>query len=1276
MKRFLLPLFLLALALQAQVNPASPVLAGGPPGGIGGACAAGSRMYANLTTGVLASCVSGIWTAFGSSAGGLPVNNPVFTGTLSGPVANISATTGNSSVSSLLTSGGSTPGSTSSYIEPMCTNPSFGNFQASTCLTTYQGGLFNPANYGNLAGIGYSFNQFNGRNAYDNSDKKTTSGIIMYTNFSNSGQKFGINNNVLCNGTGDCFGQSNQITAAGPSTATGDEGVDGSDTTIQEVGNLLVIPTNGLTVSSCAATSLTVGVPVKSQNPTDILTVAVNSSTGCAAGDWLTIDQGIFESHASGTINTSGTAVTWNSGSTFTLTWVGTYININGVEYLISSVSSDTAMTISASAGVQTNVVYSVGDLSVETVHLTAAGGGTISALFQTTHAAGAPVVPSPVLLASALNLNQTNDNRWGQDRIVVDLSGTSYSTGTISTIVDKVVTGTGTLWKTGHTNGPVGGDVNLPGCISFTADNFSQGPFTGGAGPLVSWFPIQSIDSDTQLTLSRTYSGKAPAGSAAYTNRQCGIVGNLDMDYTPPKETIKGIVLRSNAFPWTSGHSVEETISPYMVFSRGHLAIVNWYGPMAASQSTLFEAINYGYTPIRYGYDLSPSPTIDDSTHAGYLFGYYSRANTAEAQFAAIGRSLNGEGIFFGALDSADPKAIHWEGIDSTDIFPSTAGFTIAPLSGKVRFAKDGALSASTTLDFSGLSGTPRTLTVPDASGLLQLANPGPLTRTLLAAANDPVELGSYALGGQGTGNFELYIATSGNDVRSKSYRFWTNFNSTGGAWQRLAPLTDSGLRVDVDYDVDIKVDSNPTAFLRVRRTAGAANTTATISLYQYGFASPFTPSTTDEGVVTAPTVTYAATVLGQINQTATITNAGGFVATIDPTGLTGNQTFTPPNASGTLALMSGTPTSNAVLKGTGTAAIASGCIIDSSNNLSCPGTVTSGTGSGVAGTLDLTQGTLPGSFPANTASIYSPTSISTSYQWRMPVADAAGAIVSSGAGTPGVLSIKGIQGTDTNLLSSGTISGTGASLCTDANGGATTTGCSGGGSVSITGTSPVVLTPSPTTGTGVVSIASSPTFNGATTLAGTSGVDGENILTINRSDLTDRFIKFQTSGFGGCCGSTVRMTVGGHSGPPDTIFAGGLQYNFDAPVIETKLLGASTGTDFASAPTFTPGTGAGSATGGTCSGDAQASDIFGTISCTTGTVPVASGVIVTVTFGTAYVNAHCSVTPASATAAGLSGTGMVFPSTGNTTQFTVTAGVAALGISTTYSWNYVCGG
>ena len=49
-----------------------------------------------------------------------------------------------------------------------------------------------------------------------------------------------------------------------------------------------------------------------------------------------------------------------------------------------------------------------------------------------------------------------------------------------------------------------------------------------------------------------------------------------------------------------------------------------------------------------------------------------------------------------------------------------------------------------------------------------------------------------------------------------------------------------------------------------------------------------------------------------------------------------------------------------------------------------------------------------------------------------------------SIGSSTGKVVLAAGIQGTDGNVLSAGTVSGTGVSLCTDGNGGATTAGCS----------------------------------------------------------------------------------------------------------------------------------------------------------------------------------------------------------------------------------------
>jgi parallel beta-helix repeat protein len=71
--------------------------------------------------------------------------------------------------------------------------------------------------------------------------------------------------------------------------------------------------------------------------------------------------------NSSGVVNTSGTAVTWVSGATFSTAW--TSITINGVVYAIASVNSTTSITLSSSAGTQTGVAYSVAQTAGLTVN-------------------------------------------------------------------------------------------------------------------------------------------------------------------------------------------------------------------------------------------------------------------------------------------------------------------------------------------------------------------------------------------------------------------------------------------------------------------------------------------------------------------------------------------------------------------------------------------------------------------------------------------------------------------------------------------------------------------------------------------------------------------------------------------------------------------------------------------------------------------------------------------------------------------------------------------
>jgi len=60
-------------------------------------------------------------------------------------------------------------------------------------------------------------------------------------------------------------------------------------------------------------------------------------------------------------VTTAGTAVTWVSGATFTNISPGMYICIGGTEYLISAVGSSTSLTLSSSAGTQTNQLAYLG---------------------------------------------------------------------------------------------------------------------------------------------------------------------------------------------------------------------------------------------------------------------------------------------------------------------------------------------------------------------------------------------------------------------------------------------------------------------------------------------------------------------------------------------------------------------------------------------------------------------------------------------------------------------------------------------------------------------------------------------------------------------------------------------------------------------------------------------------------------------------------------------------------------------------------------------------
>ena len=62
----------------------------------------------------------------------------------------------------------------------------------------------------------------------------------------------------------------------------------------------------------------------------------------------------------SGTVNTSGTTISWQSGQQFEFAWAGCNITINGSAYEVDSVESATSLTLTETAGTQTGVTFYV----------------------------------------------------------------------------------------------------------------------------------------------------------------------------------------------------------------------------------------------------------------------------------------------------------------------------------------------------------------------------------------------------------------------------------------------------------------------------------------------------------------------------------------------------------------------------------------------------------------------------------------------------------------------------------------------------------------------------------------------------------------------------------------------------------------------------------------------------------------------------------------------------------------------------------------------------
>lgn len=245
------------------------------------------------------------------------------------------------------------------------------------------------------------------------------------------------------------------------------------------------------------------------------------------------------------TTKTISSVTTYGGDTTTQAVYIGASLTPQSVE-----VGSTTGMN--ADDWVVVGQAVPSGDYNVEVVQVISVDDAThFTAVFRNNHGMG-----DVIKGATKLVLDSTSE--LGQDRVLVNLSGSSYSTGTVTGISGATFTGSGTTWA----NNMVGGAALNIGAIALTDDDYASSPFSGGSGPLKSWYQITAVTNTTHLNIF-TYS------VAGNTNYRGNFVTPSNYIIRPASRILRildstTVILEYTAATWTAGDTVENIISPY----------------------------------------------------------------------------------------------------------------------------------------------------------------------------------------------------------------------------------------------------------------------------------------------------------------------------------------------------------------------------------------------------------------------------------------------------------------------------------------------------------------------------------------------------------------------------------------------------------------------------------------------------------------------------------------------------------------------------------------
>jgi|HubBroStandDraft_4_1064222.scaffolds.fasta_scaffold04980_2 hypothetical protein len=235
------------------------------------------------------------------------------------------------------------------------------------------GGSSTPSHLQN----GYFFN--NVINASSGPTNLTAGWMGIYAG--DSGVQYFMNNTIVCpSGTDSSLGAG----FSGENGHTSMAALTFANNAITPCGNPIAIGISGYGATLASAGGVTEGSDYNFLGPYAASNAFVWQSTSeNTFPAWQSASSADSHSVAyfAGTVNTSGTGVTWTAGTPFVSAMAGEHIVINGVTYTVSTFNSVSSLTLTGSAGTQTGVVYQQpGPTDVSSSGVPSTGSPTISA--------------------------------------------------------------------------------------------------------------------------------------------------------------------------------------------------------------------------------------------------------------------------------------------------------------------------------------------------------------------------------------------------------------------------------------------------------------------------------------------------------------------------------------------------------------------------------------------------------------------------------------------------------------------------------------------------------------------------------------------------------------------------------------------------------------------------------------------------------------------------------------------------------------------------------